>query len=79
MPAVPDTDRFIRALTLFFGDDASPGFSPTACLDGNERVRAEFPEQAKEVIAQLDQMFDSAFGLPGLAGFGVACGCMRQG
>ena len=66
MPAVPDADRFIRALTLYFGDDASPGYSPTASLDGNARVRAEFPEHAEDLIAQLDKMFDCAFGLPGL-------------
>lgn len=66
MPTVPDWKRFTRALILYFGDDSSPGFSPTDALDGNARVRAEFPEHAADLIAQIDQMFESAFGIPGL-------------
>jgi hypothetical protein len=66
MPAVPDPTRFTRALIAFFGDDSSPGYSPTAALDGNARIRAEFPEHAADLSARIEQMFAAAFGLPGL-------------
>jgi hypothetical protein len=71
MPTVPDPSRFARALTTYFGDDTSPGYSPTDALDGNARISAEFPAHAADLIAQIDQMFASAFGLPGLDGLAL--------
>jgi hypothetical protein len=66
MPTVPDSKQFTRALVAYFGDDSSPGYSPTDALGGHARVRAEFPEHAADLIAQIDQMIESAFDLPGV-------------
>jgi hypothetical protein len=58
MPTVADSKRFTRALIAYFGDDSSPGYSPTAALDGDARVRAEFPKHAADLSAEIDQMFE---------------------
>ena len=71
MPTVPDAKRFTRALAAYFGDDSSPGYSPTDALDGKARIRARFPEHAADLIVQIDQMFDAAFTLPGLDSLGL--------
>lgn len=66
MPFVSDPEQFTRALTIYFGDDSDPGYAPTKALDGGARIAKAFPEQGADLKAQIEQMFNSALGLPGL-------------
>jgi len=63
---VTDPEQFTLALTAYFGDDSDPGYDPVAVLDANVRLAAAFAEDSAKVRREIDQMFDSAFDLPGL-------------
>lgn len=54
-------------MTAYFGDDSDPGYDPVAVLDADVRLAAAFPEDCARLRREIDQMFDSAFDLPGLS------------
>lgn len=67
MPFVSDPAQFTRALAAYFGDDSDPGYDPVAVLDADIRLAAAFAEDSARVRREIDQMFGSAFDLPGLS------------
>lgn len=71
MPFVSDPRQFAYALTVYFGNDADPGYDPVAALTADVRLAAGFPQDSAKVRREIEEMFNSALALPGVSSLGL--------
>ena len=68
MARVTDPAALVAALGLYFGEDPSEGYRPGNMTDGPGRVREVDPSRAEILIAEIETLWRTASGLPGLWG-----------